>query len=451
MADDPRDHVFTLYPYHDVVIASGEGCRLVDTEGRRYLDLASGQLSAALGHGHPRLVRAAQEAATGAVNLGNRFFGQATLEACAEIAGVCQEGLDRVVICSTGSEANELAVRIARAATGHRELVGVRRGYYGATHEMLSLSEYVGFIKGIGAVSPGIHKLPCPDCRRCPLGLAPETCEARCVTQAAGHLREDSTGAVAAVLVEPVLGSGGVIVPPPVYLRAVRALADEFGALLVADEAQTGLGRTGRWMGMEHAGVVPDVTVLSKGLGAGFPVAAVITSAGVEARCIAAPLANMSSHSFDPFAGAIAAEAVRTIRDEGLVARAGELGGVLVERLRQVADRHEILADVRGLGLMAGVDVVSPQTGELDPMTSLVLEAECLLRGLVVGYSALSGVLRILPPLVITEAEIDEACGLLDEAATHIVEQPLDLSRYLPSHTGSMQLAMGFLNQLAGS
>jgi 2,2-dialkylglycine decarboxylase (pyruvate) len=451
MPDDPMDHVFTLYPYHDVVIASGAGCRLTDTEGRSYLDLASGQLSAALGHAHPRLVRAAQQAAAGPVNLGNRFFGAATLEACAEIAAVCQEGLDRVVICSTGSEANELAVRIARAATGHHELVGVRRGYYGATHEMLSLSEYVGFIKGIGAVSPGVHKLPCPDCRHCTLGLEPDRCEARCVTVAAEHLREDSTGAIAAVLVEPVLGSGGIIVPPAVYLQAVRALADDFGALLIADEAQTGLGRTGRWMGMEHAGVVPDVCVLSKGLGAGYPVAAVITTAQVEARCIAAPLANMSSHSFDPFAGAIAAETIRTIRDEGLVQRAEQLGVVLADGLRETAVRHDVLGDVRGLGLMAGVDVVSRESGELDPLTSLVIEAECLLRGLVVGYSSLSGVLRVLPPLVITEAEIDEACRLLDQAVTYVVEQPLDLSRYLPRHAGSAQLAMGFIGQLAGS
>ncbi len=448
MTTDPRDHAFTLYPYHDVVVASASGCRIVDADGRSYLDLASGQLSAALGHAHPRLAAAAAEQAASAVNLGNRFLAAQTLDACAEIASVAGDGLDKVVLCSTGSEANELAVRIARAATGHHELVGVRRGYYGATHEMLSLSEFVGFIKGIGARSPGVHKLLCPDCQRCPIGLQPDSCDIACVARSADQLAEDSTGAIAAFLVEPVLGSAGVIIPPPGFFHAVRKLCDAHGALLIADEAQTGLGRTGRWMGMEHSGVVPDICVLSKSLGAGFPVAAVITTAAIEDRCIAAPLANMSSHSFDPFAGAVAAEVVRIIRDEGLVDRSAEAGDRLAAALQDVASRFEILGRVRHQGLMLGVDVVARDSEDLDPMTSLILEAECLHRGLVVGYSALSGVLRILPPLIISDAEIDEAADRLAEAATYVTTETLDLSRYMPTHAGSFRLAAAFLGKL---
>ena len=448
MTGDPRDHAFTLYPYHDVVVTSAAGCRITDADGKQYLDLASGQLSAALGHAHPRLAAAAAEQAASVVNLGNRFLAAQTLDACAEIASVCGEGLDKVVLCSTGSEANELAVRIARAATGHHELVGVRRGYYGATHEMLSLSEFVGFIKGIGARSPGVHKLLCPDCQRCPLGLQSDTCDIACVARSAEQLAEDSTGAIAAFLVEPVLGSAGVIVPPPGFFHAVRKLCDAHGAFLIADEAQTGLGRTGRWMGMEHNSVVPDICVLSKSLGAGFPVAAVITTAEIEDRCIAAPLANMSSHSFDPFAGAVAAEVVRTIRDEGLVARATEAGDRLAAALGDVAARSEILGHVRHQGLMLGVDVVARGGDDLDPMTSLIVEAECLHRGLVVGYSALSGVLRILPPLIISDAEIDEAASKLAEAITYVSTETLDLSRYMPTHPGSFRLAAAFLGKL---
>jgi 2,2-dialkylglycine decarboxylase (pyruvate) len=448
MSPDPRDHAFTLYPYHDVVIESASGCWLTDTDGETYLDLASGQLSAALGHAHPRLVRAAADQAASAVNLGNRFLAAQTLDACTEVASVCGDGLDKVVLCSTGSEANELAVRIARAATGHHELVGVRRGYYGATHEMLSLSEFVGFIKGIGARSPGVHKLLCPDCQRCPLGLQSDTCDIACVARSAEQLAEDSTGAIAAFLVEPVLGSAGVIVPPPGFFHAVRKLCDAHGALLIADEAQTGLGRTGRWMGMEHSGVTPDICVLSKSLGAGFPVAAVVTTAEIEDRCIAAPLANMSSHSFDPFGAAIAAEVVRTIRDEGLVERAAVAGDRLAGALADVAARFEVLGHVRHEGLMVGVDVVQRGTQDLDPMTSLIVEAECLHRGLVVGYSALSGVLRILPPLILTDVEIDEAAGRLAEAVEYVSTQTLDLSRYMPAHAGSFRLAAAFLGKI---
>ena len=452
-ATDPRENMFTLYPYHNVVIRSAKGSKVRDTEGNEYLDLASGQLSANLGHSHPRLTQAAVTQAGKVVNLGNRFFAEATLEACAEIASVTQAGLDKVVLCSTGSEANELAVRMARAATGQVELVGVRNGYYGATHQLMSMSEYVGFIKGIGAASPGVHKLPCPDCPRCELGLKLEDCDAACVAHGAHHLEQDSTGSIAAFMVEPVLGSGGVIVPPAAFFRGVKKLCEQYGALFIADEAQTGLGRTGRMMGMEHFGVVPDILVLSKGLGAGFPVAAVVTTAAVEDKCVAAPLANMSSHSFDPFGSAVAAEVVRVIKEEDLVQRAERMGKYLHRRLEELASAHPrmISNEVRGLGLMKGVDIISADTGQRDPMLSLALEAECLLRGVVVGYSALSGVLRILPPLVITEQEVDQAVEILSQAVGHIEEKGVEMQRYMPTHQGSFKLAFSFLSKLQGA
>jgi 2,2-dialkylglycine decarboxylase (pyruvate) len=450
MYNDPRDHVFTLYPYHDVVVDSARGVRLRDTNGREYLDLASGQLCTTLGHSHPRLVEVARNQAARVVNLGIRFFGSPALDACAEIASVCQAGLDKVALCSTGSEANELAVRMARAATGHHELVGIRKGYYGATHQMLSLSDYVGFMKGIGTRSAGIHRLVCPDCRRCPLGLEQGTCGTRCIHISAENIKNESTGDIAAFLVEPVLGSGGIIVPPKEYIRAVRKLCDHYGALLIADEAQTGLGRTGRWMGMEHFGVVPDICVVSKGLGAGFPVAAVVTSAEVEARCLRAPMANMSSHSFDPFGAAIAGEVIRTIRDEGLVKRAEEKGRHLRNRLGEIASRFDMLENVRGLGLMIGVDVVASGSGERDPLLSLALEAECLLQGLVVGYSSLSGVIRILPPLTITLEEIDRSMDIFNRSVAYLTDNGVDMSRYMPVHSGSAKLANAFLPKLTG-
>ena len=202
MTTDPRDKLFTLYPYFDTVIASAEGSVLRDAEGREYVDLAAGQLSAILGHGHPRVVEAARRQAGEVVHLGNRFLGQATLEACEELVSVCPEGLDKVILCSTGSEANEVAVRIARAATKNHELVGVSRGYYGCTHEMLSLSDYVGFIKGIGVRAPGVHRIPCPDCHRCPLGLVHPDCDLGCVRLGEQDLEKESTGEIAAFLVE---------------------------------------------------------------------------------------------------------------------------------------------------------------------------------------------------------------------------------------------------------
>jgi 4-aminobutyrate aminotransferase-like enzyme len=175
-------------------------------------------------------------------------------------------------------------------------------------------------------------------------------------------------------------------------------------------------------------------------------VAAVVTTAEIEARCLEGPLANMSSHSLDPFGSAIATEVIRTIRDEGLVERAEKMGSYLMDGLRAVADRYEFLGEVRGRGLMVGLDVLSLEGGnEPDSMMSLALEAEALRSGVVLGYSALSGVVRLLPPLTITREEIDRSLGAVDRAAAHLAEHGIDLMRYLPSHEGSLQLAMSVL------
>jgi len=447
---DPRENLlFTLYPYFSTAIESARGCTLKAVDGKEYLDLASGQLSVLLGHGHPRIVQAAARQAAQVVHLGNRFYGRATLEACEELTSVAPKGFDRVILCSTGSEANEMAVRIARAATGKAELVGLDKGYYGCTNQLISLSDYVGFIKGTGFRAPGVHRLPAPDCLHCSLGHRHPECNLRCLAVGAQNLEKESTGSIAAFLVEPVLGSGGVVVPPPGYLAGVQSLCKRHGAMLIADEAQTGLGRTGRWWGMEHSGVVPDILVVSKGLGNGFPVAAVLTRADVEAKCINAPLANMSSHSFDPFGAAVAAEVVRTIRDDGIVERSAQTGAYFLDALAQLCRRRRLLANPRGCGLMLGLDVVSRQSnGAPDPMTSLALEAECLMRGVVVGYSALSGVLRILPPAVIDLHDVDHAIDVIDQAACYLEEHDVDVSRYMPEHNGSALLAVAFLRRL---
>jgi len=446
-----EDHLFTLYPYFGSVIESAQGCVLTDTDGNELIDLASGQLSVLLGHGHPRVVEAAKRQAEKVVHLGNRFYGAATVDACEALSAVAPEGLDKVILCSTGSEANEMAVRIARAATGQLELVGLSKGYYGCTHLTMSMSDYVGFIKGTGVRTPGVHRLPCPDCLHCSLGLTHPDCDLRCFQMGVENLEKESTGSIAAFIVEPILGSGGCIIPPDGYFPRVRELCDRYGALLIADEAQTGLGRTGRWWGMEHSGVVPDILVLSKGLGNGFPVAAVVTRGDIEQKCINAPLANMSSHSFDPFGAAVAVAVIRTLEEEKLVAEADELGVYFREVLGQVVDQHSILQSPRGRGLMLGVDVVARDgSGQLDPMLSLGLEAECLMNGVVLGYSALSGIMRLLPPVVITKGQVDQAMEVLDKSAGYLEENGVDVSRYMPSHNGSAMLAISFLRKLMG-
>lgn len=445
-----KDRVFTLYPYHDVVIKEARGNTLIDADGKKYLDLAAGQLCAIFGHSPEDFLDRVFSRAKSGFHLGNRFFSEIMLLCCEKIASVAPAGLDKVAVCNTGSEANEMAVRIAKAATGKHEVVGLMKGYYGCTHQMLSLSDYLGFMKGGSVKAAGTHRIPPPDCRRCMLGLSHPGCGLQCLRAAEEFIELNTEKSIAAFIVEPILGSGGIIVPPEEYFRGLKSLCGKYGALLIADEAQTGLGRTGRWFGMQHFGVAPDILVLSKSLGAGFPVAAVATTAEIEDRCLSAPLANMSSHSFDPFGCAVAYEAILKIEQEGLVEAAQRKGRRLAARLEALKQKHASIGDVRGRGLMIGVEIVRSGTpSEVDPLLSLVIEAEALRRGLVLGYSALSGVLRILPALLIGEDEIDAAVAILDETLAFLSDPAnVDIMSYMPRHASSLKLASAFLGRL---
>jgi 2,2-dialkylglycine decarboxylase (pyruvate) len=418
---DQRWVAQSAYPA-PLVFDRGRGCELWDVAGRRFLDFESGQFCMSTGHSHPRVTQVVRDQAETLMQIGNRFTNRPRILLAERLASIAPDPLGVSFFCSTGSEANETALRIAKLVTGRFEVVTVARGYHGRTSSAHGASSSVRRMRrGAGPQMPGIVFVSPPYSFRC--SFACGSCDLRCWRHSLEMLDRASSGEPAAVLMEFVLGAGGIIPIPPGWAQAVRQFCDERGALLIADEALTGLGRTGRWFAFEHAGVVPDVVVTSKALGGGVPTAAVISTRDVADAALARGFVQAASHQGDPFQCAVALANLEVAEEEGLLANTQRMGGRLADGLKQLAARHAIVGDVRGLGLIIGVEIVD-RAAEAPELAAAVSTA-CLERGLIVG-GLRPGIregntLRLAPPLTVTAAEVDEALHILDGALDAVV------------------------------
>jgi 4-aminobutyrate aminotransferase-like enzyme len=398
----------------ELALAAGEGATVTDLDGNTYLDFFAGVTVASLGHAHPGWV-AALEAQLRRIAVGS-FTTDTRVRLLAAIARLTPGALDRTQLYSGGAEAVEAAFRLAMSYTGKHEIVGFWGGFHGKTGGVAGLigdeSKH-----GWGPLTAGRHSVPYADCYRCPLKTTYPECGLACAEFARESIKRTTAGAVAAIIVEPMQGTAGNVVPPPDFLPAVQSIAREIGAVLIADEMITGFGRTGRWFGCEHSGTVPDVMTVGKGMGNGFPVSGLIsTDAIVQSEPFSRPSASSSSYGGNPLAAAAALATIEAIEREDLVARSAALGARLVEGLRAMQERHRFIGDVRGAGLMIGLDLVRDRVTK-EPLPRATTERiflEALRRGLLVmGYFPR---MRINPPLTITAQQIDEGLAILDEA-----------------------------------
>ncbi len=405
----------------ELALASGEGATLTDLDGNRYLDFFAGVAVASLGHAHPRYV-AAVEAQLRRVSVGS-FTTENRLRLLNMIARLAPGNLGRTQLYSGGAEAVEAAFRLAMSYTGKHEIVGFWGGFHGKTAGVMGLigdeSKH-----GWGPLPGGRYSVPYADCYRCPFQLRYPDCGLACVDFARESIKRTTAGAVAAIIVEPMQGTAGNVVPPPEFLPAIRDLAHEIGALLIADEMITGFGRTGRWFGCNHTDVVPDVMTVGKGMGSGFPISGLISSDDVvQAKPFARASASSSSYGGNPLASAAALATLETIEDDDLVAHAARVGARMLERLRTMQERYPFLGDVRGAGLLIGLDLVRDRDTK-EPLGREVTErifAEALQRGLLImGYFPR---VRINPPLTITAEQADEGLAILDEVFATIARE----------------------------
>ena len=406
--------------FSQLCIDRGDGAVLYDVDGNRYVDLLAGVGVASLGYAHPKYVAALQR------QVARIHVGSFTTEHRAALVKLLAElapgDLNRTQLYSSGAEAVEAAVRLAKSHTGHTELVGFWGGFHGKTGGVLPLLGS-SFKHDLGPLMPGAYSSPYAGCARCAFAQTFPACEWHCVDFLRKKIEIETTRSVAAIIVEPIQGTAGNIVPPPGYLLELRRLADELGALLICDEMITGFGRTGKMFAIEHENVVPDILTVGKGFGGGFPMSGIIAREEVAfAKPFANPSGSSSSYGGNPLAAAAARITVETIIEEGLVEHARRLGAKMLAEMKTWEAELPIVSDVRGRGLLLGMDLVVPGTRKLlDKKTARWIFDRLLARGvLAMIYNP---EVRINPPLVIREDEAMSALATMKDVLSEAAER----------------------------
>lgn len=399
------------------IIERAAGSYVYDADGKAILDFTSGQMSAVLGHSHPRIVETVQRQIAELDHLFSGMLSRPVVDLAERLAALVP-GLDKVLLLSTGAEANEAAIRMAKVVTGKYEIVAFSKSWHGMTGAAASATFSSGR-KGWGPAAVGSLSIPAPNTYRPrfthPDGSLDWLAE---LDDAFAQVDAQSSGSLAAFIAEPILSAGGIIDLPPGYLRALKQKCEERGMLLILDEAQTGLGRTGDMFAHERDKITPDILTLSKTLGAGLPLAAMMTSPEIEARAQDAGFLFYTTHVSDPLPAAIGLAVLDVIRDERLVDRAAASGARLQDGLRDLQQRHECIGDVRGRGLLIGLEIVTDRMRKT-PAFDLGerIGQETMARGLSMNIAKLPGmgsIFRIAPPLTASDEDIDSGLQIID-------------------------------------
>lgn len=408
------------------VIGSASGSSVFTEDGRELIDFTSGQMSAILGHSHPEIVATVRSQIAHLDHLYSGMLSRPVIELSRRLAETLPPALDKVLLLSTGAESNEAAVRMAKLVTGKHEIVSFARSWHGMTQAAANATYSAGR-RGYGPAAPGNFALPVP--HRFRPDITDEHGELdwrRQLDLGFDLIDAQSVGSLAACLIEPILSSGGIIELPPGYLAALAQKCRERQMLLIVDEAQTGLCRTGDWYAFEHDGVVPDILTLSKTLGAGLPLAAVITSSEIEQRAHEREFLFFTTHVNDPLPAAVGLTVLDVLSRDRLDIRARELGQRLRAGLDDLASRHQIVADVRGRGLLLGMELSAEDTpGVSADQLGAVVTRRCFELGLhmnIVQLPGMGGTFRLAPPLTAGDDEIDRGVAIMDEALTYARE-----------------------------
>jgi 4-aminobutyrate aminotransferase / (S)-3-amino-2-methylpropionate transaminase / 5-aminovalerate transaminase len=415
----PGSQGFSLYA--GLAMARGVDCTLIDEDGNEYIDFIAGIAVGSIGHCHPHYVEALKR------QVERLTFGSFTTETRAKfldlLASVAPEGLNRIQLFSGGAEAVEAALRLAQSATGKHEVIGFWGGFHGKTAGVMPLLGS-DFKHHLGPFTPGRYLSPYADCYRCPLKLRYPECGIACAEFVRDVIKYQTGGEIGAIIVEPMQGTAGNIVPPEGFLRALQAIAREHDALLFCDEMITGFGRTGAMWGSDHDGVVPDIMTVGKGVGGGFPLAGVISTEKITAsKPWSNPSYSSSSYGGNPLASAAGLAALEIILKEDLVKNAERVGKVMLARLEAMKEKYRCVGEVRGKGLMLGIELVRDRTTK-EPLAKTITQAlyqECLRRGL--ASMSYSPSVRINPPLTIKEDTALAGLAILDEALGVIVRE----------------------------
>jgi 4-aminobutyrate aminotransferase len=421
-----KDYVMTGFvkSVAPIVIERASGATVTDVNGREYLDCFAGISVVNAGHGNPQVVAAAKAQMEKLIHASSYLYHvQPVADLAEKIAEIAPgRNLRKTFFGNGGAEAIEGALKLARLYTGKHEFISLHASFHGRSWGALSITGNYARKKKGGPYAPGVSFAPAPYAYRSLWPDDPEECARHCANAIDEVVRMATSNDVAAFIAEPVMGEGGIIVPPANYFKEVKKVLDRYGILFIADEVQSGFGRTGKMFAIEHYGVEPDILVMAKGIADGFPLSAYTTRP--EIADAYKPGDHLSTFGGNPVCCAASLANIAFMEKENLPARAAETGEYAIGKLRELQKTNPLIGDVRGLGLMIGIELVKDAQKTPAAAEAETLRDACLRRGLLIGVGGIFGnVARFQPPLVITREQIDRALAIFTEALRE-VSQP---------------------------
>jgi 2,2-dialkylglycine decarboxylase (pyruvate) len=398
------------------VFESASGSVVRDVKGKEYLDFNSGQMCAALGHNHPTVVAAIKSACETMLHAHSSHYNVKEIELASRLGAIMPRPLQKSLFGESGSDANEMAMMIARKYTGGYEIASPHISFHGLSDATRSVT-FSGWHANHGHLPGGSYAIVAPYCYRCPLAQSFPACNFACLKTSFELLDAQSTGRPAAVITEPLFSAGGVVEPPPGWLKELQRLCRERGMLLILDEEQTGLGKLGQMFAFESEGIVPDIVTVAKHLGGGVGISAVTTTAEIEEKVVSQGYAATHSHANDPLICAAGVASLDVIEQEDVPAKARAIGARMRERLEALQQRYEMIGDIRGRGQLMGIELVRDRRSK-EPATEegRAIGQFCFERGLIFSIRRNGSVLRFVPPATTTPGQIDRAMDLLGDA-----------------------------------
>lgn len=423
-------------PYFPLVIKRGYGAVIEDIDGNEFIDLLSSAGALNAGHSHPKVVEAIVNQVKNFIHYTPVYsYHEPLVKLANDLAEITPGDFKkRVAFGLSGSDANDGMIKLARSYTGRSKIISFIQAYHGATYGAISLSALsLNMRKKIGPLLPDIHHIPYPDCYRCIFGQKEESCNMECLKQLEIAFEYYIPAEeVAAVIMEPIAGDAGLIVPPKKYVEKLYDICKENGILFVSEEVQQGFGRTGKWFGVEHFDIVPDAVILGKSIASGMPLSAIVAREEIM-MAWEAPV-HVFTTAGSPSSCSAALATIEVIKEENLIEHARELGEYAKERFNRMKEKYELVGDVRGLGLSIGVDLVKDRnTKEKAKEAAAKICYRCWEKGLILTFFA-TNVLRVQPPLVITKEQMDRAIGIIEEAiveylAGEIPDEVLEIAK----------------------
>jgi alanine-glyoxylate transaminase / (R)-3-amino-2-methylpropionate-pyruvate transaminase len=411
-----------MYYKEPICIVEGHMQYLFDEKGRQYLDAIAGIVTVSVGHCHPKITERVREQVGRLVHTTTIYLHPTIAQYAKELADRMPKGSDlkQTYFTNAGTDSNELAIHMARMHTGRSDVLTLRNGYHGGSQTAMSLTA-VGTWKYPVPSVPGIKHVAPGYCYRCPFGLEYPSCDVKCATSVADTIRYETSGEVAAFIAEPIQGVGGTVVPPPEYFKIIYDIVREHGGVCIADEVQTGFGRTGEhFWGFENWGVVPDMVTMAKGIGNGAPLGACTTREEIAAHM--AKRLHFNTFGGNPVSVLQGLSVLEILDEENLQQRANEVGGYLKGKLTELQNKHDLIGEVRGMGLMLGVELVTDRvTKEPAVADTATIVEKAKDRGLLLGKGGYFGnVIRIKPPMCISKDDCDFMVDCLDACMAEV-------------------------------